>query len=88
VQHLASESKPLLHESLLVLIEDFLTWTRENGSQEERDLYASLTILGLIQRLIANVSGGDKIIIRILFFYKSEQFLMVFVSVKMVILAF
>jgi len=55
VLHLASESRPILHEKTLLLLEEFIQWKRENGTKQEKSLYKGMGILGLVQRLIANV---------------------------------
>lgn len=46
-----AESYPLIHEDLLPVMEEFLQLKREDGSTVERQLYANMDLIGLVDRL-------------------------------------
>ena len=54
----ANESYPILPEKVMTLIADFLKFKREHGTEREKKVYEDLDILGLVQRLIAKVTGS------------------------------
>ena len=51
----ANSAYPILHEDILYLCEDFLKIKKEHGSQKEKLLYKTLTVIDLIDRIIKKV---------------------------------
>ena len=52
IQSFANKAYPILHESTIQLITDFLLHKRSNGSSIEKKIYENLTLAEFIDRLI------------------------------------
>ena len=66
---LVKDSYPILHEDVVVLVEDFLKFKKAHGSNTEKKVYRGMSSSDLVQRLIAKrplafYGEGDKYILR------------------------
>ena len=52
----ANSAYPILHEDILYLCQEFLQTKKLHGSVIEKNLYKSMTVIDLIDRLIRKVS--------------------------------
>jgi len=52
IESFANKAYPILHESTIQLIKDFLLYKRSNGSDIEKKIYENLTVAEFIDRLI------------------------------------
>lgn len=53
IQRFANQAYPLIHESLLGLIRDFLSFKLKHGSSIERDFYKEMTVTDFVDRLVS-----------------------------------
>ena len=52
IEAFANKAYPVIHESMVTLIEDFLTYKREHGSRLEKDLYKEMSLVEFVDRLV------------------------------------
>ncbi|PSN39812.1 hypothetical protein C0J52_13618, partial [Blattella germanica] len=52
LEHHVNSTYPLLHESALHLYIDFLEYKKKHGSKIEKEMYANMTIVDLVQRIV------------------------------------
>ena len=52
IEAFANKAYPVIHESMVTLIKDFLTYKREHGSRIEKDLYKEMSLVEFVDRLI------------------------------------
>ena len=57
----ANSAYPILHEDVLDLCQDFLRIKKDQGSVTEKNLYRSMTVTDLINRLIKKVSNSKMV---------------------------
>ena len=50
-------SYPVLHERVLPLLQSFLDWKRQYGSNLEKKIYHKMNIIGLLNRLLQKVNN-------------------------------
>ncbi len=56
----ANNAYPILHDSVLPLIQDFLDFKRKNGSPIEKSVYMDMDIIGFVNRIIAKVNEDNQ----------------------------
>ena len=52
IETFANKAYPVIHESVVTLIQDFLTFKLEHGSRLEKDLYKNMSVVQFVDRLI------------------------------------
>ena len=53
IETFANKAYPVIHESMIALIETFLNYKLQNGSSIEKDLYKDISVTQFIDRLIS-----------------------------------
>jgi len=52
---LAAAARPVAHEAVLALAENFLVWKRQFGTEKEKSLYEDMSLISFVDRLLSKV---------------------------------
>ena len=53
IERFANQAYPIIHETVVDLIQDFLTFKRQHGSSTERKLYRAMSVTEFVDRLVS-----------------------------------